>query len=81
MPGLLIRALRWGLATSMLLLPFTLPAAPNGEALFNQHCASCHGYDGHGGVGVPLSLPSFLNSVPDDYLEKTIRNGRQDSNY
>jgi cytochrome c oxidase cbb3-type subunit 3 len=32
--------------------------------------------DGKGGVGVPLSLPSFLNSVSNTYLMKTIRLGR-----
>jgi cytochrome c oxidase cbb3-type subunit 3 len=51
-------------------------AAPNGDELFARHCSSCHGNDGKGGVGVPLALPSFLNSVSDEYLKKTIRQGR-----
>lgn len=51
-------------------------AAPDGKQLFAQHCESCHGQGGTGGVGVPLSLPAFLDSVSDDYLRKTIRNGR-----
>ena len=51
-------------------------AAPDGAALFHQHCAVCHGDDGKGGVGVPLSLPSFINSVSDEYLKTTIRLGR-----
>ena len=51
-------------------------AAPDGAALFHQHCAVCHGDDGKGGVGVPLSLPSFINSVSDEYLRTTIRLGR-----
>jgi len=50
--------------------------APHGDALFARHCSSCHGLDGMGGVGVPIALPSFLNSVSDVYLTKTIRNGR-----
>jgi cytochrome c oxidase cbb3-type subunit 3 len=29
-----------------------------------------------GGVGVPIALPSFLESVPDEFLEKSIRYGR-----
>ena len=51
-------------------------SAPHGEKLFARHCSSCHGVDGKGGVGVPLALPSFLNSVSDAYLKKTIRFGR-----
>jgi cytochrome c oxidase cbb3-type subunit III len=51
-------------------------AAPNGDELYARHCSSCHGNDGKGGVGVPLALPSFLNGVSDDYLKKTIRQGR-----
>ena len=51
-------------------------AAPNGKMLFEQRCAVCHGDHGHGGVGVPLALPSFLSSVSNHYLETTIRLGR-----
>ena len=51
-------------------------AAPDGAELYGRYCSSCHGLDGKGGVGVPLSLPSFLDTVPDEYLKKTIRNGR-----
>jgi len=54
----------------------SVEAAPNGKSLYDNHCSSCHGLDGNGGVGIPLSLPSFLNSVPDSYLAKTIRHGR-----
>lgn len=51
-------------------------AAPDGQALFNKYCTVCHGSGGKGGVGVPLSLPSFIDSVSDEYLKKTIRVGR-----
>lgn len=51
-------------------------AAPDGKVLYQQHCASCHQLEGKGGVGVPLSLKGFLQSASDDYLFKTIRNGR-----
>jgi cytochrome c oxidase cbb3-type subunit 3 len=51
-------------------------AAPEGGALYAANCAACHGDQGAGGVGVPLSLPSFLESVDDDFLRQTIRLGR-----
>ena len=47
-----------------------------GAALYQQHCSACHGKDGHGGVGVPLALPAFIDSVDDRYLTETIRLGR-----
>jgi len=65
-----------GIFIAMLLLSMGVQAAPNGQHLYKQNCASCHGVDGKGGVGVPISLPSFLHSVPDTYLAKTIRYGR-----
>ncbi len=51
-------------------------AAPDGAALFHKHCSVCHGDDGKGGVGVPLSLSSFIDTVSDEYLKTTIRLGR-----
>ncbi len=51
-------------------------AAPDGARLYATHCAACHGDKGTGGVGVPLALPSFLGSVDDAFLRKTIRLGR-----
>ncbi len=60
----------------LVLVSSVVHAAPDGAALFHKHCAVCHGDDGEGGVGVPLSLPSFINSVSDEYLRTTIRLGR-----
>jgi cytochrome c oxidase cbb3-type subunit 3 len=51
-------------------------AAPNGETLYGRNCASCHGNQGTGGIGVPLALPSFQTAISDDYLRKTIIHGR-----
>ena len=48
----------------------------SGEELYSTNCAACHGANGDGGVGVPLSLPDFQYGVTNDYLEKTIRLGR-----
>ena len=50
--------------------------AISGASLFAQNCAACHGSQGNGGVGVPLALPDFQQSVSDDFLIKTIRHGR-----
>lgn len=51
-------------------------AAPDGARLYMTHCAACHGDAGNGGVGIPLALPSFLESVDDQFLRQTIRLGR-----
>lgn len=50
--------------------------AGDGKALFQQHCASCHGDAGAGGIGLPLSKPTVMESLTDDYIRKTIRSGR-----
>lgn len=60
----------------LLLVTGVTQANPEGQALFNKHCIACHGTSGQGGVGIPLSLPSFIDSVSDNYLRKTIRYGR-----
>ena len=64
------------LALVLLSASFSTFAAPDGAELFHKHCAVCHGDDGKGGVGVPLSLPSFIDTVSDEYLKNTIRLGR-----
>jgi len=73
--------IKTGIHLAMVLLTLgssNISAAPNGEKLYKQHCAACHGTDGKGGVGVPIALPSFLDSVSDRYLHRTIRFGRPD---
>ncbi|MDH5537987.1 MAG: c-type cytochrome, partial [Rhizobacter sp.] len=50
--------------------------AADGAGLYAQNCAACHGDQGRGGIGVPLALASANGLVSDDYLRKTIRNGR-----
>ena len=47
-----------------------------GNRLYDENCSACHGNNGKGGVGVPLSLPAFIDQVDDTYLVKTIRHGR-----
>ncbi|BAN36304.1 cytochrome c [Sulfuricella denitrificans skB26] len=65
-------------ALTLLVLAGSLPAqaAPDGARLYARNCAACHGENGGGGLGVPLSLPSFQATVSNDYLHKTIRLGR-----
>lgn len=60
----------------LLLVSASADSAPHGDILFARHCSACHGAEGEGGVGVPIALPSFLSSVSDDYIRKTIRHGR-----
>ena len=50
-------------------------AAPDGKALYEEHCTACHQTEGRGGIGLPLSS-SLLANVSDDYLFETIRLGR-----
>ena len=69
-------ALRLLFIPVLLLVSASLSAAPDGARLYGQHCAVCHGSQGRGGVGVPIALPAFLATVSNDYLFKTIRNGR-----
>jgi len=63
-----------GLTACLWLMPAW--AGLDGEQLYRDNCMVCHGVDGQGGVGVPLSLPSFLNNVDDRFLFNTIRHGR-----
>lgn len=51
-------------------------ARPDGAKLFQTNCAGCHGSNGNGGVGVPLTLPDFQYGVDDHFLKVTIRHGR-----
>ena len=50
--------------------------AQDGQRLYSRYCAACHGSGGLGGVGVPLALPAFQQTVDDDFLIQSIRHGR-----
>jgi cytochrome c553 len=64
------------LATS-LLIPALLQAGPDPEteALYQHHCASCHGSDRLGGMG-PALLPENLSRLGKPQAEDAIRDGR-----
>ena len=61
---------------SLLLACLPAIAAPDGAKLYARNCAGCHGEKGDGGIGIPLSLPSFHATVDDDYLKQTLLRGR-----
>jgi mono/diheme cytochrome c family protein len=51
-----------------------------GAALYDQHCAACHGEKGLGGIGPSLADTTFLyaaGDVPDDDYFEVINNGTQ----
>lgn len=50
-------------------------AAPDGAALYEEHCAVCHDSRGRGGIGLPLP-EAKLDQVSDEYLYRSIRLGR-----
>ena len=50
-------------------------AAPDAPALYQQHCASCHGADRLGGMG-PALLPESLERLKKPEALRTIREGR-----
>jgi mono/diheme cytochrome c family protein len=54
--------------------------AGNGEALFTNYCAACHGNQGQGysagGSGTGIGSAAFVSLVPDDYIKQTLQKGR-----
>lgn len=54
-------------------------ATPNGERLYSQNCAACHGADGKGVIpGAPdFTAPGGVLSSPDTLLVKRIVEGYQ----
>lgn len=68
------------LAAGLAALPLSAAAqeaeAESGEALYQEHCATCHGDEGQGGIGLPLNLQDFLRTADRDYLTASIQHGR-----
>jgi mono/diheme cytochrome c family protein len=56
-------------------------AAKGAQVFGAQGCTSCHGANLEGGIGAKLNpiqkLPGVANSLDPNYLQTTIRNGRQ----
>lgn len=47
-----------------------------GKKLWTSRCASCHGKDGEGGIGARIQSQSFLTRVEDQFLYRSIVEGR-----
>jgi cytochrome c oxidase cbb3-type subunit 3 len=50
-----------------------------GREIFRNNCEMCHGSEGRGGVALSLNKQDFLSVASDDYLFKTIQNGRENT--
>jgi len=50
--------------------------ASNGLSLFLRNCAGCHGMNGRGGMAPEIGNPVFQQAATDDFIVRTIRNGR-----
>jgi cytochrome c oxidase cbb3-type subunit 3 len=71
----LIPTMKWWPAILLWLLGGAAIAAPDGRALYLEHCSACHQFDGQGGIGLPLAAAK-LADVSDEYLRRSIRLGR-----
>ena len=74
--ALVLMTLIFGISTSTLADTTHVNSTKEGELLFKKHCTSCHGVNGTGSIGLPLSKPSVIQSMTNDYIHKTIRSGR-----
>ena len=50
--------------------------AQDGQAVYTQYCAACHGADAGGGVGPALKNSKYIQTAGDDKVFETIANGR-----
>ncbi|MBL1216223.1 MAG: hypothetical protein D8M59_01870 [Planctomycetes bacterium] len=50
-----------------------------GESLYGSRCAPCHGRNGRGGIGVALNVPTFLVAASDEFLARSIIEGRRNT--
>jgi len=50
--------------------------AQRGQALFMKNCTGCHGPGGRGGIAPEIGNPVFQQSASDEFIIRTIRNGR-----
>jgi len=48
----------------------------DGNTLYAQNCAACHGDRGHGGIAVSLNAPLYQRLTSDETLRQVIEQGR-----
>ena len=63
------------IALALLIWPATAQAGEDASALFETHCAACHGEQRLGGTG-PALIPESLARIKPDAVIKTIAEGR-----
>jgi cytochrome c oxidase cbb3-type subunit 3 len=72
-----IEYLRSGAPAAPAMTALTLHGdASNGLSLFLRNCAGCHGMNGRGGLAPEIGNPVFQRAATDDFIVRTIRNGR-----
>jgi len=70
--------LRAGAPAVQSMSPLTLAGdSTRGLTLFLRNCAGCHGVDGRGGIAPEIGNPVFQKAANDEFIVRTIRNGRQ----
>lgn len=69
--------LRSGAATSPAMTMSSVHGDANsGLTLFLRNCAGCHGMSGRGGIAPEIGNPVFQRAASDEFIVRTIRNGR-----
>ena len=58
--------------------PYAADDVKGGGVIFGQLCVTCHGFNGTGGAGPPLTRPKLLNAPDDAALRAVISDGMPD---
>jgi len=58
--------------------PYSADDVRAGGVMFGQLCVTCHGFNGTGGAGPPLTRPKLLNAPDDAALRAVISDGIPD---
>src|ERR1043165_3276816 len=58
--------------------PYAADDIKAGGIMFGQMCVTCHGFNGTGGAGPPLTRPKLLNAPDDAALRAVIGEGIPD---